>query len=688
MAKQPKIKLPEGYTDEAEFLAEMRLFFWEDWAADEKNRIAAAEDAKFVAGEQWDPRDKARRIRNRKPVVTINRLPALIGQVIGNRRLNKTEIKVLPDINGTRVVAEIREGLIRNAQKVSNADIAYDTALQNAAMVGIGGFGLSLDYAYDDVFEQDMNIVQNRNPLAYLWDRHMQDPTGKDAQRFYEIGTMSRKVFNKKYPWASAGDLQLDSSFMSELVEQQWVTLSDVRVVRYWRMRSRQVTLALLEDGTTLDVSKMQPEEYLGKVQLDRNGEPYVRVREKLYAQMYVCTGISILEGPYDLPISRVPHFRVPGYEIAVGETVERFGITRWAKDPQRFHNYWRSVQMERLQMSPKNKWIASNRAVAGREDEWRKSHLSDDPLLIFNEDSMGAPTRSPSAPMEPALMEQSMMAVQDIRDVTNMHEASMGQVSNEVSGKAIRERQSVAELGIVVYLDNLNMAIEECGRVMNELVPIVYDTPRKVRILGEDMREKIMEINVSDDNDVTLGKYSVTTITGPSYATKRQEAADNMLNMVNAMPDTLQSAADLIIENQDWPGAEKISRRLRKSLPPELLEAEDLTEEEQAQLQQAQQQAQAKAAEVEAMEKAKFDTDLTYRQAQAREADARAAEAEARAAKAYQSVDMDQVRLYLESRKVLLAEQNAETKAENDRTKLAVDTMTALNARRAAEGA
>ena len=42
-------------------------------------------------------------------------------------------------------------------------------------------------------------------------------------------------------------------------------------------------------------------------------------------------------------------------------------------------------------------------------------------------------------------------MTVQDIRDVTNRHEASMGQVSNEVSGRAITARQRVSELGDVI---------------------------------------------------------------------------------------------------------------------------------------------------------------------------------------------------------------------------------------------
>lgn len=629
--------LPKGYDSEQEFLQEMRTLFNEDWDYDRENREAAVEDAKFVTGDQWDERARQRRIRDRRPVLTINRLPAYIGQIVGNRRLNQTDIKVAPDIGGTKDVANIREGLIRNIEKVSRADRVYDNALQNSAIGGIGNFKIELDYADDDVFEQDIFIRPIPNPLSVVWDRHHDDPTGADAERAFEVYTLSRKDFNRAYPNAAPADLTLDSIFMTDLIQNGWVTIDDVRIVYYWRMVKEPATFALMLDGSVVDVTDVPFERYIDQVQLDQFGEPYIRDRHKTYAELYICTAVNILEGPYRLPIKRVPIFRVPGYEIDVSERRERFGVVRFAKDPQRLHNYWRSVIVEKLMLSPRARWMASKEAVVGLEQQWRRAHRTNDPLLVYNGDAATPPQYVQPVPIEQSLLTESDLAVQDMRDVTNMHEASLGQTSNEVSGRAIRARQAVGELGTVVYTDNLNNAIEEAGMVINDLIPITYDTPRHLKILGEDRKTtELVEVNQPGLHDVTLGKYAVTTVTGPSYATRRMEAQDNMLNMVNAMPQILGVAADLIIENQDWPGAAEIAARLRKQIPPNLIGEENLTEKELADLQAAQ---QAQAAEQQQQQQL-FQLQLDRAEAEIEEIESRADLTQAQAVKALEDIE------------------------------------------------
>src|SRR5690606_28583213 len=103
---------------------------------------------------------------------------------------------------------------------------------------------------------------------------------------------------------------------------------------------------------------------------------------------------------------------------------------------------------------------------------------------------------------------------------------------------RGIQARQRISRLGTEIYNQNLVRAIEECGRVINDLIPIVYDTPRTVRILGDDSRVLMQAINdTTDENavDITVGKYSVTVSTGPSYETKQVEQAENMIALSQA---------------------------------------------------------------------------------------------------------------------------------------------------------
>jgi hypothetical protein len=307
-----------------------------------------------------------------------------------------------------------------------------------------------------------------------------------------------------------------------------------------------------------------------------------------------------VLEGPYDLPIDRVPVFRVPGWEIKIGDKLHRWGLIRFMKDPQRLHNFWRSAIAEKIMQSPKNTWVAADTAVAGREKAWRQSHASDDPLLIYNAESGQKPERNAPVQMEPALIEQAAITTQDLKDVSNIHEANLGMPSNEVSGRAIQERVRVSDTGTAIYNSNLGKAIEECGRVCNQLIPYVYDTQRVVKVIGDDDKEYLVEINNLTDKDridITSGRYTVSVTTGPSYKTKREEAAESMMGLATAMPNILSLASDLIVEAQDWPDADKIAARIRNTLPPGILSEDEVTPAIAQKMQQGNQQQQIEQA-------------------------------------------------------------------------------------------
>lgn len=638
--KRKDIPPPDDFETAADFLAYARKLYTDDRDADKDNRDAAIEDAEFFAGKQWDSDVKQRRETKRKPVLTVNRTIAFVGQIVGTRRMNETQIKVLPETGGSRTTAEIREGLIRNCEKKSKAARAYDTALQNCVVGGLGNFGLCLDYAKYDVFDQDIVFKEYPDAFSIVWDRLSVDKTGRDSNHVFVSDTLSRTAYDDKYPWATP----------SEFVDDQatdmagWFTSDDVRVVEFWRMRYRPCTLALMNTGEIVDITDLDENDpQRAEIAINpATQQPYIRETQRPYAEKYILSGTDILEGPYRLDISRLPIFRVPAWEITINGTRHRFGLLRFLKDPQRLHNYWRSTIAEKLMMTPRARWVASDAAVSGREAQWRNAHLSDDPLLIYNGESGQKPEYTQPAQLEVALVQEANMSVQDLRDVSNLHEASLGQQSNEVSGKAIVARQRVGDIGTVVYHDNLNDAIGEAGEVANELIPIAYDAPRTIRTLSPDNKEAFARINdESDPNsvDIGVGMYSVHIATGPSTATKRVEAQEAMLNVFNAAPQVFAQAADLWAEQLDFPGAGKLAKRLRKLLPANLIDPNDLSEEEKAEFAQMQEQAQQQQAMQMQVEMAKLKGELENQQAatlklqaEARKAVADAAYAEARA--------------------------------------------------------
>ncbi|MBK7892894.1 MAG: hypothetical protein IPJ84_19180 [Bdellovibrionales bacterium] len=101
--------------------------------AEREVRELALEDLKFGAGEQWDLRDKDQRELDRRPCLTINRLPQFIRQIVNDQRQNRPSVKVSPvDDKADIETAKILQGIIRHVENSSDADVAYDTAFDSA----------------------------------------------------------------------------------------------------------------------------------------------------------------------------------------------------------------------------------------------------------------------------------------------------------------------------------------------------------------------------------------------------------------------------------------------------------------------------------------------------------------------------------------------------------------------------
>lgn len=681
---------PEDYESEEDFLLDVLEEYRLDYQADRHNIEEAMEDLRFIYVDQWDEKTRAEREADGRPCLTINTLPQYIGQVVGDRRINQTQIKVIPDKAGSKDVANVRSGLIRSIENYSRAETIYDQCCEDQVGCGISNYEITLEYSDNDVFEQDIFVRALANPFAVVWDRFHRNPTGKDAKRCYVEETLPVKAYERLFP-----DQPVPTTFDVEGVQGnganfgEWVDGDDVKIVAYWRMIEKPAIFALMQDGGVKDVTDLSEEEYMDQVMEGPDGEPFIRESVRTYAQRWLITSFAVLEGPYELPLSRLPIIKVSGRVGRVGVKQYRFGLVRWARDPSLLRNYWRSVAAEHLAMAPKSQWIADYASVKGREDDFREAHLTGDPLLVYNT-GKNAPKRVDPPQLQSALLNEANVNAQDIKDVTGIHDASLGIRSNEVSGKAIMARQREGDVATITYHDHLNQAIEEGGVVMNELIPIAYDTTRTIRTVGMDGNEEFVKINDALDEkspDISMGKYDVKIITGPSYTTRRMEGAEMLLEMVKVNPALFEVAGDVIIEEQDFPGGSRIANRLKKVLPAAQQEEADKKAQEaeasgmppeqaepspEEQMAQAAQQAQMEmaAAQLEAqkrlleIEVADAEAKLQEQLAKTKIAQEQAEEAEAKSAAARANL----VKVTAEAD---VAEHNAETHPEMRRIEI-----------------
>jgi hypothetical protein len=563
--------VPEGFSSTEEFLKDMREQYQADLDFDRFNREQALDDKKFAAGEQWDQTVLDQ--RKGLPCLVINNIPQFTAQLVGDWRESRKAVKVVPSNDEDVEIASVRGDLIRSIEYQSRADRVYDSAFESLVQCGDGAFRVSVEYARDDVFDQDIFIRPIEDALSVVWDRYSVDPTGRDAKRVFVNDRIPKKEYKAKYGEISPDALE-DGALMEQISLTGWCDDESYQITEYWRLIERKQLMGLFENGKVFTITKDNLEDLV-----EANGYP-VKTRTSwcTYAQMHLCTGFNILSGPYEYKLNRLPIIRMSGRVVNVSGRRVRYGMVRFMKDAVRLKNFWRSVAAEQLGYAPKAKWMVTESAVEGREVQLRKAHLSRDPILIFNDEAeFGRNVQRVDPPgIEAALLNEASTNAQDMKDVTGIHDASLGIRSNETSGRAIMARQREGDVANLTFHDNGNAAVLEAGDVVNQLIPQVMDGTRVVRTIGEDETPKFVKLNDPMDPDavdMSVGMFDVALSTGSSYTTRRVEAAQAMMDAIQVWPQLMSVAGDLVAKAQDWPGADKLAERLKKTIPPELLE-------------------------------------------------------------------------------------------------------------------
>lgn len=562
--------IPEGFDSQEDFLQDMREQYSSDLEFDRTNREQALDDKKFSAGEQWDP--VVLEQRKGLPCLVINSIPQFTAQLVGDWREGRKAIKVVASNDEDTDVASVRGDLIRAIELQSRADRIYDSAFESLVQCGDGAIRVSVEYARDDIFDQDIFIRPIEDCHATVWDRFSIDPTGRDAKRVFVDDRLPKKEFKSKWP-GSSPDTLVSDGVIDKVSLAGWVDDDSYKVTEYWRLIERQRLMGLFSNGKIYELE--------GDVEaiVAANGTPVkTRLSWCSYAQMHLVTGFAILSGPYEYRLNRLPIVRMSGRVVNVGGRRVRYGLVRFMKDPVRLKNFWRSVAAEQLGYAPKAQWIATESAVSGREATIRKAHLTRDPLIIVNDEAVigqNIQRLDPPAP-QAALLNEANVNSQDMKDVTGIHDASLGIRSNETSGRAIQARQREGDVASLTFYDNANACVLEAGDVINQLIPQIYDGTRVIRTIGEDETMKFQKVNDPmnpESIDLSVGMFDVALSTGTSYTTRRVEAAQAMMDAIQVWPQLMSVAGDLVAKAQDWPGAEKLAERLKKTIPPQFLE-------------------------------------------------------------------------------------------------------------------
>src|SRR5829696_1152054 len=237
-----------------DILAEAKESYDLAYEAWQHNRDAALDDIKFARlGEQWPDEVLAQRKLDERPCLTVNKLPSFIRQVVNDSRQNKPSMVVHPvDSSGDTHTADIINGLIRNIEYTSNADVTYDTSIESAVTGGYGYFHIGLDYAYDDAFDLDIQIDRVSDPLAIFGDPFATAADSSDWNSAHAVEMMRKRDFEAEYPDAKPVDF---AGEYGELDGSVWIDREKQSVMRaeYWTRSPIKKKILLLSDQQVVD---------------------------------------------------------------------------------------------------------------------------------------------------------------------------------------------------------------------------------------------------------------------------------------------------------------------------------------------------------------------------------------------------------------------------------------------------
>jgi len=533
-------------------------------------RTAALEDLRFtynVDSGQWPSSIRDERETDNRPCLTSNKLRKFVAQVSNRERDQRLSGRVRPvDDKADIATAKIIEGLIRQIEYASKADEIYTDAGEKAVAGGFAYWRI-VTKETDDSFEQEVFIERIANQFSvYL------DPRGQYA--FIREG-MTKEEFEALYPKKDVTDWpQVGQGEEYAL----WYEEDKVFIAEYFYKEQYDKTIAQCVNLQTGEVDVIELKDNITVESLASIGYQVLQQKEKKATRVKWCkiSGSEVLEeGEWvgkDIPI-----IEVIGDKVNIAGKEYKRSLIRDAKDPQRAYNFWLTHMTETVALAPKSPYLVSPQEIKGFETIWNQANQKNHPYLLFNPQGQRVPKREPPPQVPTGASAMLQISAADIQDTIGMYDASFGEKSNERTGVAIKARAVRSDFGTYHFPDNFRRAVTDTVRQLIDIIPKIYDTERRVRILGTEGEEAVLEINktIFDPatgqqmvvNDITVGKYDVVADIRP-YSTRRQEAEEKIASIIQGAPQVAPIMLPLFLKFSDIPGAEEAIEQLKQYLP------------------------------------------------------------------------------------------------------------------------
>lgn len=573
----------------------------EDFEAEARVRMDY--DYKFAHGDthnkyQWDADLVLKRNTEEKPILTINKVQQHNLLIINDSKQNKSGVRVRPVNNEASFEgAELYQELIYHIEYISGAENVYDHGITWQVEAGKGYWYVTTEYEDDRTFDQEIYVRQIKDPRNVYTDMNFEEIDGSDMRWGIIFEDIDKDLYKKKYrKFANVGG---NNVLGSSVTTDGWISRDKIKIALFYRREEKEEKLVAFLDengeqqiGYHSELTKEGKERY-AEVKDDPTSQERDVVTHNV--KLYKIAGDRIIEQT-DWVGSTIPIVRLPGVETVIDGVYDCCGHTRALINPQQMYNYNSSANVEFIALQTKSPWVAASAAIEGYEEYYKTSNSMNHAYVPYNHidddgNEIPAPQRSQGVQSGMGYVKGLEISQNEMMMASGQYQSQMGENENAKSGVAINARQRQGDRSTYHFLDNQNIAIRRTGKIFLEVIPKVYDTKRIKKILGRDGTKMHITIDpeatqvqqqetINADKDAaqqikqfvfnpTFGKYDLQSSSGPSYATQRQEAFAALNELAQTNEKFMDVGGDIYFKNADFPGADELSARYRRTIPP-----------------------------------------------------------------------------------------------------------------------
>lgn len=553
------------------------------WVEYSKDNISRGQDDKyFLYVNQWSSSQESELNRLDKPILSFNKTYDIIRKVLAEQRNQETQFKV-SSLWGKSTQEEINvfKGAVMKIVRDSDTNAIFNQAYDDAASSGVGVWRVYTDYEHERSLNQLPKIGLIADSDKCFWSTSSIHVTKSDSDFCGYYQEFSKSSFHEHWP-----DIPDPSSFSSSLDQGsfKWMDKDTITVVEYYKKEWFNTEKYQLNNGEVLykEEYEARMEESEGDTTFEE--EPPLEIVKKIKSKnykiiFYKAIKDRILEKA-EWPGRYLPLVRVVCDKQRINGKEHINSLVSFVKDAQMFHNLVKVEIAQAIKFNRREQWASHPDSVSPYTDMWKNPSIQQGVLLYQYDANGGKPERLPPAEISQTLIEQARLSEMDIQSILGMYEANVGANGNELSGKAIRERRKTGFLSASILNDNFNEAVQQTGKIIGDLLQKVVDSERTLSIYTEDGKGREVRVNHElldgqKENDFSKDMYDITIDPGPSFAIQKADSLDVLINLVQINPGLFPFVADIIGQNIDINGSEKLKERLRE-LVPEAIRAKE----------------------------------------------------------------------------------------------------------------